>query len=246
MGLFSLLGLMAFPFSAFSEGDNSNGAYDQNLKDEHLKFKNQAISNNTLSRQIVIPQISEYQLMAGSVIPGVLVTGLNSDLPGTVIGQVSQNVYSAKDGRYLLIPQGTKLIGTYDTKTAFAQSRLAVIWQRMMFPNGGSMVLPNFGGADREGYSGFKDKVRSHYGRVIWTALLGAAAIGGINSVSDRKNQSTFAENATAEASNNLSGVIDKIVDKNLNIAPTIIIRPGYKFNIIVEQDLLLKPYVEN
>lgn len=235
-----------FAFSNIAFAEDETGSNDQNLKDEHLKFKNQAVLENTLSNHFVIPKISAYQLFAGTVIPGVLVNGLNSDLPGIVIGQVSQNVYSSQDGKYLLIPQGTRLMGTYDTKTAFAQSRGAVIWQRMIFPNGDSIVLPNFTGSDRQGYSGFKDKVRSHYGRVIWTALLGAAAIGGINSVTDSQDRSDFVDNATAEANNNLSGVIDKIVDKNLNIAPTIIIRPGYKFNIMIEQDLLLKPYVEN
>lgn len=237
-----VLSVSAVSFTGFAADENGN---DQNLKEEHLKFKNQAIADKTLSGHFVVPKISDYQVFAGTIIPGVLVTGMNSDLPGTVIGQVSQNVYSSTDGKYLLIPQGTRIIGIYDTKTAFAQSRGAVIWQRMIFPNGDSIVLPNFSGSDREGYSGFRDKVRSHYARVIWSALLGGAAIGGIESVANRSNQSDFAQNASAAASDNLTSVIDRIVDKNLNIAPTIIIRPGYKFNIMVEQDLLLKPYVE-
>lgn len=236
---------VVFPVAAFAEEGETTG-YDQNLKSNHLRFKNQAINNKTLADTYVMPQISRYQLFAGSIIPGVLVTGLNSDLPGSVIGQVAQNVYSSVDGNYLLIPQGTKLIGMYDSETAYAQNRAAIVWQRMIFPNGDSMVIPNFNGADMQGYNGFKDKKRSHMARVVWTALLGGAAIGGINAAADRKNQSEFAEDAMSEVNSNLSSVIDKIVDKNLNIAPTIIIRPGYKFNIIIEQDLLLKPYVEN
>lgn len=219
--------------------------YDQNLKEAHLKFKNQAVAENTLSGHFMVPKISPYQLFAGTVIPGVLVNGMNSDLPGNIIGQVSQNIYSSVDGKYLLIPQGTKIIGVYDTSTAFAQSRGAVIWQRLIFPNGDSIVLPNFVGSDSQGYAGLKDKVRSHYSRVVWSALLGGVAIGGMNAAGSRENQSEFAEDAAAQANSNMSSVVDKIVDKNLNIAPTIIIRPGYKFNIMVEKDLLLKPYIE-
>lgn len=217
--------------------------YDQNMKDEHMSFRSQAVMEDTMSQYQLMPQISPYQLFAGTVISGVLVTGLNSDLPGSVVGQVSQNVYDSVTGSYLLIPQGTKLIGTYDSKTAFAQSRGAVIWQRMIFPNGKNIVIPNFDGLDREGYAGFKDKKRSHYSRIVWTALLGAAAIGGLESIADRKNDSDFAENATAEAESNLSNPINKIISKNLNIAPTIIIRPGYKFSIMIGKDLILEPY---
>lgn len=236
-----ILGLfLSFPLLVSADEVNSDG---QNLKKSHINFRNQAVREKTLSDHYLMPKLSPYQVFAGTVIPGVLVTGLNSDLPGSVIGQVSQNVYSSVDGSFLLIPQGTKIIGTYDSETAYAQSRAAVIWQRLIFPNGDSIVLPNFTGSDTQGYTGFKDKKRSHYARVVWTALLGAAAIGGLEAAGNRDGKGDFAENATAEAENNLSGVIDKIVDKNLNIAPTIIIRPGYKFNILVEQDLLLRPY---
>lgn len=216
---------------------------DQNMKAEHESFRQQAVIEDTMSRYQLTPQISPYQLFAGTVISGVLITGLNSDLPGNVVGQVSQNVYDSTTGSHLLIPQGTKLLGTYDSRTAFAQSRGAVIWQRMIFPNGKNIVIPNFDGIDREGYAGFKDKKRSHYSRVIWTALLGAAAIGGIETIADRKKDSDFAEKATAEAESNLSSPINKIVNKNLNIAPTIIIRPGYKFSIMIGKDLILEPY---
>ena len=113
-------------------------ADDQNLKDAKIDFAKQAVNENTLSGHTLTPQLSPYQIFAGAVIPGVLVTGMNSDLPGTVIGQVSQNVFDTKEGKYLLIPQGTKIVGVYDTRTAYAQERGHVIWQRLIFPNGKS------------------------------------------------------------------------------------------------------------
>lgn len=221
-------------------------ADDQNLKDEKIDFAKQAVNENTLSGHMLTPQISPYQLFAGSVIPGVLVTGMNSDLPGTVIGQVSQNVYDTKEGKYLLIPQGTKIIGVYDTRTAYAQTRGHVIWQRLIFPNGNSIILDNMAGADQQGFVGFKDKVRSHYARVVWSAILGGAITGGVAALAgDNTDDSSFRSEAGAEAGRNISSATNSIVQKNLNIAPTVIINPGYKFNIIVDKDLILEPYIE-
>lgn len=218
---------------------------DQNMKNEKIKFSQQAVKENVVASHTIMPLLSPYQVMSGSVIPGTLVTGMNSDLPGTVIGQVSMNVYDSVEGKYLLIPQGTKIIGIYDTKTAFAQSRGHVIWQRLVFPDGRSLILPNMAGADQSGYIGFKDKVKSHYARVIWSALIGAAVTGGVAAATDTDDDGSFRAEAGAQASTNISNATNNIVSKNLNIAPTVIIRPGYKFNIIVDQDLILEPYPE-
>ncbi|MGM9569445.1 MAG: TrbI/VirB10 family protein [Phascolarctobacterium sp.] len=232
------------PFTQSDE--NGEYRYDQNKKREHLEFYRQDTNEDTGSLYRLEKLKNPYTVLAGTIIPGVLINGMNSDLPGTILGQVSKDVYDTVTGEYLLIPKGTKLIGIYDTDTAFAQTRGAVIWQRMVLPNGDSMVLPNFAGSDKEGYSGFKDKKRSHYARVVWSSLLGAAAIGGLAAAADdNSDKNTFRENATQEMESNMSSVVNRIVDRNLNIAPTIIIRPGYKFNIIVDKDLILRPYEE-
>ena len=226
--------------------DKGEYRYDQNKKKEHLEFYKQGTNENTGSQYRIEKLKNPYSVLSGTVIPGVLISGMNSDLPGTILGQVARDVYDTVTGEYLLIPRGTKLIGIYDTDTAFAQTRGAVIWQRMVLPNGDSMVLPNFTGSDQEGYSGFKDKKRSHYARVVWSSLFGAAAIGGLAAAADdNSDKNTFRENAAQEMESNMSNVVNRIVDKNLNIAPTIIIRPGYKFNIIVDKDLILRPYEE-
>ena len=226
--------------------DNGEYRYDQNKKREHLEFYKQGANENTESIYKIEKLKNPYTVLAGTIIPGVLINGMNSDLPGTILGQVSKDVYDTVTGEYLLIPKGTKIIGIYDTDTAFAQTRGAVIWQRLVLPNGDSMVLPNFAGSDKEGYAGFKDKKRSHYARVVWSSLLGAAAIGGLAAAADdNSDKNTFRENAAQEMESNMSNVVNRIVDRNLNIAPTIIIRPGYKFNIIVDKDLILRPYEE-
>ena len=239
-GLLGLIICLSLATSAFAEEMTSS---DQNLKDEKISFAKQAVNNNTLSGYMLMDKISNYQLFAGSIIPGILVTGMNSDLPGTVIGQVSQNVFDSVEGKYLLIPQGSKLIGIYDTKTAYAQTRGQVIWQRLVLPNGKSMVLENLAGTDQQGYVGFKDKVRSHYARVLWSAVLGGAITGGVAAATNVDDEDSFRAEAGAQAASNISNATNNIVNKNLNIAPTVIIQPGYKFNIIVDKDLLLEPY---
>ena len=226
--------------------DKGEYRYDQNKKREHLEFYKQGANENTESIYKIEKLKNPYTVLAGTIIPGVLINGMNSDLPGTILGQVSKDVYDTVTGEYLLIPKGTKIIGIYDTDTAFAQTRGAVIWQRLVLPNGDSMVIPNFAGSDKEGYAGFKDKKRSHYARVVWSSLLGAAAIGGLAAAADdNSDKNTFRENAAQEMESNMSNVVNRIVDRNLNIAPTIIIRPGYKFYIIVDKDLILRPYEE-
>lgn len=219
--------------------------YDQNGQANKLDF----IKNSRLDRFYNDGQlqkhVSEYQVTMGTIIPGVMVTGLNSDLPGMVVGQVSENVYDSATGKYLLIPQGTRMVGTYDSRTTYAQTRAIVVWQRLIFPNGTSILLDNMQGVDKAGYTGLHDKVNSHFGRVIWSALIGGAVTAGVAAATDVSDSSSFRANAGAEAADNISNVVDRIVDKNLNIQPTLIIRPGYEFSIFVSADLLLKPYTD-
>lgn len=216
---------------------------DQNGQDEKLAFVDQKANEDIYSGYTLVEQIIPYEVKASTVIPGVLITGMNSDLPGTVIGQVSENVYDSISGKYLLIPQGTRIIGKYDSKTTYAQERGLVIWQRLIMPNGKSLVLDNLQGADQAGYSGFKDKVHSHYGRVLWSAIIGGLITGGVAAATDVEDDDSFRGQAGSNAANNISSATNSIVNKNLNIQPTVIIRPGYQFNIIVSKDLLLEPY---
>lgn len=216
---------------------------DQNKQLSKEAFTKQQVDVETFSGYFMQEQLSDYQVFAGTVIPGLMLTGLNSDLPGQIIGQVSENIYDTTTGKYLLIPQGTKIIGEYDSKVTFGQNRALVVWKRLVFPNGNSILLGNMQGSDREGYSGFKDKVNSHYGRALWSAFAGGAAAGGVAAATIRGHDDDFIAQTGAKTAENISSAVNSITQKNLNIQPTIIIRPGYQFNIIVSKDLVLEPY---
>jgi Type IV secretory pathway, VirB10 components len=194
---------------------------------------------------------SPYELRAGWVIPGVMISGINSDLPGQIVGQVSQDVYDTATGKYLLIPHGTRLVGTYSSDVAYGQEGVMIAWQRLVFPDGKALDLGSMPGADMAGYSGFRDQVNNHYFRIFGNALLlsGITATIAYSQDRDQNNSSSNqAPNMSSEMSAALGQVfgqaIAQVVQKNLNIAPTLEIRPGYRFNIMVTKDLAFtKPY---
>lgn len=217
---------------------------DQNKQLSKEAFIKQRVDTETFSGYFMQDKLSDYEVMAGTVVPGLLVTGMNSDLPGQIIGQVSENVYDTTTGQYLLIPQGTKIIGQYSSETTFGQNRGLVVWNRMIFPNGKSILLGNMVGSDREGYSGFKDKVKSHYGRALWSAIIGGIATGGVAAAtSSGSDDDSWGVESGKAAAQNIASATNSITQKNLQIQPTVIIRPGYQFNIIVSKDLVLEPY---
>lgn len=201
------------------------------------------------SSGLMVP-LSKYEVKAGSVIPVTLITGINSDLPGYIIAQVRQNVYDTVTGQFLLIPQGTKIIGTYDSKIAYAQKRLLVAWTRMILPNGKSLDLEGMPGNDTEGYAGLKDKVKYHTGRLIvggiLTSLLGAGSKMITYQSSGSNTNPSIEDLAASGAAQNLSEAGTKIIEKELDVDPTIEIRPGVKFNVFVEKDLILETFKEN
>lgn len=218
---------------------------DQNLQEEKRNFSTQSSSKQPYATSVLTPPLSPYEIKAGSMVPVVLITGLNSDLPGNIIAQVRENVYDTVSGKYLLIPQGTKVIGVYDSKVAYAQSRALVNWSRMIFPNGNSLDLQNLSGIDQSGYTGLKDKVNNHTGKLITgiflTSVLGATvemAQGSNNSVNP-----TYEELAAQGASQALQQAGNKIVQKDLDVQPTLEIRPGFLFNLFVDKDFILRPY---
>ncbi|MEN5023233.1 TrbI/VirB10 family protein [Pantoea agglomerans] len=203
-----------------------------------------------LDEQTTAPH-SPYELRAGWVIPGVMISGINSDLPGQIVGQVSQDVYDTATGKYLLIPHGTRLVGTYSSDVAYGQEGVMIAWQRLVFPDGKSLDLSSMPGADMAGYSGFRDQTNNHYLRIFGNAFLLSgitAAVGYSQSRDQNSNSTNQAPNMNSELSSSLGQVfgqvIAQVVQKNLNIAPTLEIRPGYRFNVTVTKDLVFKkPY---
>lgn len=222
---------------------------DVNRQDDKIRFvKTKRNSPHALNQPVYQP-FSDYELKAGTVIPGVLLTGINSDLPGQIVGQVSQNVYDTVRGRYLLIPQGTKAIGEYDSRVVYGQSRVLLVWTRLIFPDGSSISLEGMPGIDLTGYSGLSDQVNNHYLRllsgVVLSSLLSASAQVAQGRTYDSINP-PFADLAAQGAAQNINQVGQQITNRNLNIQPTLEIRPGFRFNILVNKDLLLNPYSEN
>ena len=190
------------------------------------------------------------ELKTGAVIPGVMVTGINSDLPGNIIAQVSQNVFDTATGRQLLIPQGAKLFGVYDSRVIYGQERVLVAWNRLMFPDGSAVTLGAMPGSDMAGNAGYTDKVNNHYLRIFGSAILMSMITGGMSYSMDSLDSGGDSDNPTlqdemgAALASQLGQATLQLLQKNLNIKPTLEIRPGYQFNVIVTKDLVFEqPY---
>lgn len=191
----------------------------------------------------VVSQRSPYELKRGSVIPATLITGINSDLPGRITAQVSQNVYDSATGHRLLIPQGAKLFGRYDSKVSFGQSRVLVVWTDIIFPNGSTLQIGGMAGTDAEGYSGFNDQVNNHYlktfGSAVLLAVIGAGIDMAVPQSSTLATQETASDAARRNFAETFGRVAERTITKNLDVQPTLEIRPGYKFNVLVDQDII-------
>ncbi|MGI7993999.1 TrbI/VirB10 family protein [Campylobacter coli] len=189
--------------------------------------------------------LSTYEIKAGWNIPAILITGVNSDLPGQILAQVTQNVYDSATGKYLLIPQGTKVVGAYSSNIIYGQSRLLVAWNKLIFPNGDTLNLDGMQGTSQDGYTGFEDQVDNHYFRIFGSAFLLSSISAGI-ALSDNSDtnseKETVSDKAIAQAIQQMGQVASEMIRKNMNISPTLKIRPGYKFNIFVTKDIILEP----
>ncbi|MFC7208328.1 TrbI/VirB10 family protein [Comamonas endophytica] len=192
---------------------------------------------------------SPYLLRAGFVLPAMLISGINSDLPGQIVAQVSQDVFDTATGRWRLIPQGARLVGQYASEVAYGQSRVLVAWQRIVFPDGKAMDIGAMPGADGAGRSGFHDRTNNHYLRLFGSALLMSGVTAGI-AISQRDTQSPFGNAPTTSSAlsealgQQLGQVTAQMIAKNMGIAPTLEIRPGYRFNVVVTKDLSFpQPY---
>ncbi|WEK43373.1 MAG: TrbI/VirB10 family protein [Candidatus Sphingomonas colombiensis] len=184
------------------------------------------------------PLSSPYTLSAGSVISASLITGIRSDLPGLVTAQVTENTYDSTTGRILLVPQGARLIGTYDSVVAFGQKRALVVWQRLIMPNGSSLRIDNVPATDASGYAGLADKVDFH----TWQLLKGVAlsTLLGVSSQLALSGQSDLVQAIRMSTQDSVARAGDQITQRNLGIQPTISIRPGTPVRLVVHRDLIL------
>jgi type IV secretory pathway VirB10-like protein len=189
------------------------------------------------------PPLSGTEIKAGTVIPGVLISGVNSDLPGQIIAQLRRNVYDTATGRYLLIPAGARLIGTYDSSVAMGQSRVLVGWRRIIYPDGSSVSLDLMPGTDQSGYAGFHDQVNNHLWQIFGNALLLSAFSAGVQlSQPQATNGQNYnsAQIVAGALGMQLGELGMQLAQRGMNMQPTLQIRPGYEFNIMVTKDIIL------
>jgi type IV secretion system protein VirB10 len=220
----------------------------QERKDAFLKGQQNATDTDYSASMKTAPR-SKFEVKAGAVIPAVMIGGINSDLPGQVIAQVRENVYDTKTGQYLLIPQGSRLVGLYDAHVAYGQQRILLAWNRIIYPDGSSFDLKGMPGADKAGYAGFFDQVDNHYFKIFGSAVLMSFISAGVQ-LSQPNNGSSSGTNQAPSVSQTVGAALGQqigqtamtITQKNLNIQPTLEVRPGYLFNVMVTADMILPP----
>jgi type IV secretion system protein VirB10 len=222
-----------------------NDTFTQNGQDHKLAFVNTAPDRSTMSSDRVAAPVSSYVVQAGNIIPASLITGIRSDLPGQITAQVTENVYDSPTGHFVLIPQGTRLIGIYDSQVAAGQSRVLLVWTRLIMPNGRSIVLERQMGADSAGYSGLEDEVNNHWGTLFKAALLSTLlGVGSeLGSTTGTGSNSDVITALRRGSSDSLNQTGQKVVQQNLNVQPTLTVRPGFPVRVIVNRDLVLEPY---
>ena len=210
-------------------------------QDRQLAFLNAAVDRRTVAPDRVAAPASPYVLQAGAVIPAALITGIRSDLPGQITAQVTEHIYDSPTGRILLVPQGTRIIGQYSNDVGFGQRRVLLVWNRLIFPNGRSIVLERQPGADTQGYAGLEDGVDYHWWDLAKAAGLSTLlAVGAELAVDDDDRLVQAIRNGGQDTINDAG---QQIVRRQLNVAPTLTIRPGFPVRVIVTRDLVLEPY---
>ena len=219
-----------------------SGSSDLMSQDHKLAFLNGNVDRRTVSSDRIVAPPGPYVLQAGSIIPAALLTGLRSDLPGLVTAQVTEDVHDTPTGRFLLIPQGSRLIGQYDAQVSFGQSRALLVWNRLIMPNGRSIVLERQPGADTQGYAGVEDQVDNHWGMLFEGALLSTLLSIG-SEAGANNNENALVQALRQGSSQGFSQVGEQVVGRSLNVQPTITIRPGFPVRVIVNRDLVLEPY---
>jgi type IV secretory pathway VirB10-like protein len=224
---------------------SSDETFTQNGQDSKLLFVNAPVDRRTTAPDRLSRPASPFVVQAGTIIPAALITGIRSDLPGQITAQVTQGVYDTPTGRAKLIPQGARLIGVYDSQVAFGQSRVLLVWTRLIMPNGRSIVLERQQGADAGGYSGLEDEVDNHWGELFKAALLSTVlGVGAeVGSGADTGNNTAILQALRLGAANSLNQTGQQLVRRNLNIQPTLTVRPGFPVRVLVNRDLVLEPY---
>jgi type IV secretory pathway VirB10-like protein len=212
-----------------------------NPQSEKQAFLRQSRHSAYLDSQLTPPR-SLYELKTGTVIPATMISAMNSDLPGEIIAQVTQNVYDTATGKYLVIPQGSKLFGVYDSKVSYGQSRALVSWQRLIYPNAYTLELGGMSGHDEAGEAGFSDRINHHYGRIFGWALMTSVLSAGAQLSQPQQANSLVPSNgqvAAASVGQQMTQLGAQITSRNIQVQPTLEIRKGYRMNVMVNKDIV-------
>ncbi|NTJ63174.1 TrbI/VirB10 family protein [Agrobacterium rhizogenes] len=210
-------------------------------QDRQRAFLQETPDKRTVAPDRVAAPASPNILQAGAVIAAALITGIRSDLPGQITAQVTENIYDSPTGRILLVPQGTRIIGQYDDNVQFGQSRVLLVWNRLIFPNGRSIVLERQPGADAEGHAGLQDGVDYHWWDLAKAA--GLSTLLGIGAELASNDDDRLIRAIRNGGQDTINDTGQQIVRRQLNIVPTLTIRPGFPVRVIVTRDLVLEPY---
>jgi len=236
------------PMSARTQAGRDDDLQNEQERKQAFLEQTRGRAINNYLKSTRTPALGKYEVKMGWDIPAILEQGINSDLPGEVKALVRSNVYDTATGKYLLIPQGSRIVGVYDSQIAYGQDRLQIIWSRIIYPDGSSINLDGMIGQDIQGMAGFHDKVDNHYKRLVGFALLTSVFTAGIE-LSQRQNTSLLTtpsagQTASSAVGQQLGELGTEITRKNLNIQPTIKIPVGYRFNVRVNRDILFEaPY---
>jgi len=216
----------------------------QNRQEQKEAFLKGGSTETRNSGRLTLPA-SPYQVMAGTVISAALVTGIKSDLPGDVIATVTEPVYDTATGKFLLIPQGSRILGRYNSQVSYGQSRVQMVWNRIILPDTSSLTLDNLVGTDPAGYAGLEDEVDRHWGRILagaaLTTLLGVGA--ELAAPENRQDGNRIVIAGRDSAQDSINQVGQEMTRRNMNIQPTLTARPGLPVRVIVARDLVLRPY---
>jgi type IV secretion system protein TrbI len=222
-------------------GAGPDGATPMMSEDSQDAFLNAPIDRQVISPDRLAAPASPFILQAGTIIPAALITGIRSDLPGQITAQVTENVYDSPTGRYLLIPQGARLVGEYDNGIGAGQRRVLLVWSRLILPDGTSLVLERLQGADVSGYAGLEDRVDRHWWGLAQAAALSTLLNIGAELATDESDSIATALRDGAQDTIGRAG--EDIVRQQLAIPPTLTIHPGFQLRVIVTRDLILEPY---
>jgi type IV secretion system protein VirB10 len=232
--------------SVMSSPGSSSSSHPGFLTDAVGQFQGKDSDRWTLNSAMTVPK-SPYELRAGAVIPAILISGVNSELPGQILAQLSENVYDTARGNSLLLPQGSRLIGEYSSNVGYGQGRLMVVWKRIVFPDAKALDIGAMPGTDGAGYGGMKDQANNHYVRLFAGAVMLSAIEAAVIKSQPQAGISLYPTTSQAldqALGQQLGLTATQLIQKNMNIAPTLNIRPGYRLNVMVTKDMVFsKPY---